>query len=197
MHGLMLKAIQSFAQGTYGPSVWAAVTRIAAPDHPEFEAMLTYDDDVAETVLTALAHELNRPRASVLEDIGTFLVSDPKVDRLRRLLRFTGVTYEDFLHSLDDLPGRARLAVPDLILPRLELRTGAEGRYVLSVFGPPQGFGHVMTGILRAMADEYGALVMLDHDGDAARGEEIEITLVEAAFTEARQFDLGGAAGAQ
>lgn len=191
MHGLMMRAIQCFARDTYGPQIWSAVVRRAALDITEFEAMLTYDDQTGEAVLNALTAELGRPRASVLEDIGTYLVSDPNVERLRRLLRFAGLSFEDFLHSLGDLPGRAQLAVSDLILPRLDLRSLPGGRYVLSVDGEPSGFGHVMTGILRAMADDYGALVILDHRGLRQGREEIEITLVEAAFAEGRSFVLG------
>ncbi len=48
-----------------------------------------------------------------------------------------------------------------------------------------------MVGILRAMADDYGALVTLDHRGLRQEREEIEITLVEAAFAEGRSFALG------
>ena len=195
MHGLMMKAIQCFVRDTYGPQVWASVARRAALDVAEFEAMLTYDAETGEAVLTALSAELGRPRASVLEDIGTYLVSDPNVERLRRLLRFAGLCYVDFLHSLDDLPGRAQLAVSDLILPRLDLRALPGARYILVIDGEPQGFGHVMVGILRAMADDYGALVMLDHRGLRQGREEIEITLVEPAFAEGRRFVLGDRAG--
>lgn len=192
MHGLMMKAVQSFALDTYGAPLWAGVARRAGLERAEFEAMLIYDDAIAEAVLDALSRELGRSRATLLEDIGTYLVSDPEVDRLRRLLRFAGGSYEDFLHSLEDLPARALLAVSDLHLPGLGLRTHPAGRFVLSVDGGPQGFGHVMVGVLRAMADEYGALVMLDHRGRRQGREEIEISLVEPSFTKGRRFDLGG-----
>nr|WP_136635097.1 heme NO-binding domain-containing protein [Pseudooceanicola onchidii] len=195
MHGLMMRSIQCFARDTYGQGLWAAVARRAALDVPDFEAMLTYDQRVAEEVIAALTVELGRPRASVLEDIGTYLVSDPNVERLRRLLRFAGISFEDFLQSLEDLPGRARLAVSDLILPRLTLQALPGGRYILRIDGDPPGFAHVMVGILRAMADDYGALVMLDHHGQRDGVDEIAITLVEAAFAEGRQFVLGDHAG--
>ncbi|WP_407492780.1 heme NO-binding domain-containing protein [Pseudooceanicola sp. MF1-13] len=191
MHGLMNRAIQCFVRDTYGPQAWSQVVSRAGLTITDFEAMLTYDDPLTDQVLDAICDVLSKPRATVLEDIGTYLVSDPKLEAPRRLLRFAGITYEDFLHSLDDLPGRARLAVSDLILPRLELRSHPGGRYMLMVDGQPKGFGHVMIGILRAMADDYGALVMLDHRGTRQSREEIEVTLVEAAFSEGRAFSLG------
>lgn len=194
MHGLINRAVQCFARDTYGAGIWAEVIRKSGVGVTDFEAMLTYDDAVTEAVLDALSQELRKPRASLLEDIGTYLVSDRNVEALRRLLRFAGVCYEDFLQSLNDLPGRAHLAVSDLNLPRLDLRAITGGRYRLIV-EPRQsdgfrGYGHVMVGILRAMADDYGALVMLDHRGERQGIEEIEITLVEASFAEGRDFNL-------
>ncbi len=96
-----------------------------------------------------------------------------------------------FLHSLDDLSDRARLAVSDLDLPALELREQSPTEYTLHCFPGLPGFSSVMTGVLRAMADDYGALVMLSHDGCQGAVEVISIILVESAFAEGRQFDLG------
>ena len=56
---------------------------------------------------------LGRPVAGMMEDLGTYLIMNPSFPAVRRLLRFSGVTFLDFLHSLDDLPDRVRLAVPD------------------------------------------------------------------------------------
>ncbi|GAA6199439.1 heme NO-binding domain-containing protein [Aquicoccus sp. SU-CL01552] len=205
MHGLVNRAIQSFVTNTYGGECWHRVTEAAGLGEFEFEAMLTYDDAVTEALLTAFCTDLGRSRGEVLEDLGTYLVSNPAVESLRRLLRFGGDTYIDFLHSLDDLNDRARLAVPDLHLPALELREDGNGRYLLSCGPGMSGFGRVMIGILRAMADDYGALVMLDHDGAETgegpdggagdAGEVIVVTLVESAFAAGRAFDLGARAG--
>ena len=48
-----------------------------------------------------------------------------------------------------------------------------------------------MVGVLRAMADDYGALAMLSHEGQEGEAEIISIVLVESAFAEGRHFDLG------
>jgi len=195
MHGLVNRAIQSFVTNTYGPDRWSRVTEAAGLEQPGFEAMLSYDDALTDAVLDALCADLGRGRGEVLEDLGTYLVSHPAVEALRRLLRFGGETYVDFLHSLDDLPDRARLAVPDLHLPALVLREEGEGRYSLACGPELPGFGWVMMGILRAMADDYGALVMLEHQGASAATEVIAITLIESAFAKGRAFDLGARAG--
>ncbi|MCV2890218.1 heme NO-binding domain-containing protein [Ruegeria aquimaris] len=194
MHGLINKAIQSFVCNTYGKSRWIRVTEAAHLGFVEFEAMLVYDDEASRRVLDELCDELGRPKREVLEDLGTYLVSNPNTEALRRLLRFGGVSYVEFLHSLDDLPDRARLAVSDLVLPQLELTEAAGGRFTLACHGGLPGFSYVLLGVLRAMADDYGALVMLEHAGEVGECEMIEITLIETDFAEGRIFELGARA---
>ncbi len=113
---------------------------------------------------------------------------------MRRLLRFGGVNFEDFLHSLDDLPDRARMAVADLHLPAIELHDDSEGRYGLICDSPLAGFGHLMMGVLRVMADDYGALALLElEEGEEGR-ETVHIQLVAADYADGRAFDLGARA---
>lgn len=194
MHGLINRAIQSFVSTTYGVERWRRVAESAELGFTDFEAMLTYDDGLTRAVMAALCDALCRSEAELLEDLGTYLVSHPEVESLRRLLRFGGVSYQDFLHSLDELPDRARLAVSDLHLPALELReTGANSFRLICAPGLP-GYSHVLLGILRAMADDYGALAFLEHRGGGAEGDAILIRLIEADFAEGRSFDLGARA---
>ncbi|MGR3760196.1 heme NO-binding domain-containing protein [Roseobacteraceae bacterium NS-SX3] len=191
MHGLINRAIQAFVTSTYGSDRWADVMNEAELGFTEFEAMLIYPDDQSQKMLAAMEKVLQRPLPEMLEDMGTFLVSNPQVEALRRLLRFGGVNYVEFLHSLDDLPDRARLAVSDLHLPALELVEQALGQFDLICQPGLPGYAHVMMGILRAMADDYGDLVILDHTGSQRDAEVITITLIETEFAEGRAFDLG------
>ena len=194
MHGLINRAIQCFVTDSYGSDKWVETTRVADLDFVEFEAMLIYDDEITPALLDALGHVLNRPRDDVMEDIGTYLVSNPNVEALRRLLRFGGVTFVEFLHSLDDLPDRARLAVSDLNLPPMELRDHSPTQFSLICKSPVVGYGHVMMGVLRTMADDYGVLAVLEHTGSGDGVETISISLIETEFAEGRVFDLGARA---
>lgn len=194
MHGLINTALQAFVSETYGRDRWINVTETADLGFVDFESMLFYSSDETDAVLKALPMELGRPLNDVLEDLGTFLVSHPRMESLRRLLRFGGDCYMEFLNSLDDLPDRARLAVGDLHLPALELREEGEARFCLVCHTGLPGYGAVMMGILRAIADDYGALVILDHKGQTETAEYICITLIETAFAEGREFDLGARA---
>lgn len=190
MHGLMNRAIECFVRDTYGPRKWFAVARAVELEGAAFEPMLTYDDQVTVDVIRAASLEMDKPSEVFLEDLGTYLVSHPTTQALRRLLRFGGVTFLEFLNSLDELPGWARLAVSDLDLPELELHEEGNGRFLLHCRFHRPGFGHVLTGILRAMADDYGALVMLDMVETRGDVEVISIVLLEAAYAEGRHFQL-------
>ena len=194
MHGLINRSIQNFVCDRFGQDVWENVTRAAGLDFNDFEAMLVYEDEVTPRILDAVANLTRRPLDDVMEDIGTYLVSTPSLEGVRRLLRFGGLDFEDFLHALDDLPDRARLAVADLQLPPIELRAHSEGNFSLICGAPLVGFGNLLMGVLRVMADDYGALVFLEHTGGGQGIETVSITLVEAEFSEGRRFELGARA---
>jgi len=137
---------------------------------------------------------LGRPRETVLEDLGTYLVSHPNVEPLRRLLRFGGETFGEFVESLDDLPRRAALALPELDLPALEVvpEGGRDGEMRVCCRWTREGFSHVLVGMLRTMADDYGALVLLDHEGREGDAEWIRISVTSCAFSKGRPFRLAG-----
>jgi hypothetical protein len=62
--------------------------------------------------------------------------------------------------------------------------------------GALAGVGHVAMGLLRAMADDYGALVLLDHMGSAGAEERISIRILDQAWTPGRRFELARGAAA-
>lgn len=190
MHGLINRAIQDYARDSYGDDIWAATVRRAGLDFGSFEPMLTYPDGLTDQIVAALAAELGRRRAEVLEDIGHYLVTHARVAPLRRLLRFGGVDFVDFLHTLDDLPDWARLAVDDLVLPGIALHQDAPDSFRLVLTGAPRGSGHAVIGMLRAMADDYGALVLLDYAEPQDGLETVAIRLLDAAHAEGRRFSL-------
>jgi len=190
MHGLINRALQCFLRDTYGKECWLEISRDADLGVSSFEAMLLYDDALTHAMLDAAGKALNKAPDDLLEDLGTYLVSHENLQSLRRLLRFGGGTYLQFLHSLDDLPDRVRMAVPDLVLPTLELYDHAGMTFSLRCGREYPGYVHVVMGIVRALADDYGALVFLEYLGQSGDRDIIEITLLEAAFSEGRSFEL-------
>jgi hypothetical protein len=144
MHGLINRAIQCYARDTHGDEAWRKIMRKAGLGFDSFETMLTYDPHCTEAVIAAAVDVLARPRDLILEDLGTFLVSNPGLDALRRLLRFGGVTFTDFLQTLEDTRVRGRLALPDIDLPVLDLFEISPSLYSLQCRFPVEGCVHVI-----------------------------------------------------
>lgn len=191
MHGLVNRAIQCFVQDTYGLAAWRAICATAGAEETNFEAMLIYEASLTESLLAAGERALARPREVLLEDIGTYLISHPELTSPRRLMRFSGAGFLDFLHSLDELPDRIRLAIPDLSFPAIELADEPDGGYSLTCGAWFDGFGYVLAGVLRAMADEYGALVTIEVSPREADGREtLHIEVHHEAFAPGRAESL-------
>lgn len=193
MHGLINRSLESFLSDTYGASVWRDVAEGANLGFEHFESMFEYEDWLTYAVLETAAERLTKPQETILEDMGTYLVSSPNVKSLRRLLRFGGDSFVDFLHSLDDLNDRAKMAVPELEVPKLTLlEDGAEGCFKVVCTCQHKGFGRAMLGMLRAMADDYGALVFMEYQEAGDGVEEISIKLVQSSYAGGRDFSLAG-----
>lgn len=188
MHGLVNRSIQSFLRDTYGAARWREIAEAAGADPHGFETMLHYDDALTDALLAAAAARLGKSGDALLEDLGIYLVTHPHSEAPRRLLRFGGVSFVEFLYSLGDLRDRGRLAVPDLDLPQLDLQEHPGGRFSLWCEAAHPGFLAVVFGVLQAMADDYGALVMLERRRDDD-GERIFIDLLDRQFTQGRSFE--------
>jgi|LULE01.1.fsa_nt_gb hypothetical protein len=191
MHGLVFRSFEGFVRSAYGDGIWKDALRSLDRCIERFEALFEYEDSLLDDLIGASARLLGKPREVLLEDFGTHLVAAPEAQRVRRLLRFGGVDYEDFLQSLEDLPGRAELALPDISLPDLVLTDLGGGNFRLECGKAISGGGHVLVGLLRALADDYGALVLLDHLGQRDERELVGIQVLKSDFTRGRDFDLG------
>jgi hypothetical protein len=194
MHGLILRAMQSFLRDIWGAGFWQAVATDLRLPAQGFEAMLTYDPTLAMALLDRAAARLNRSRDSLLEDMGTYLVSHPRRDGVRRLLRFGGAGFPDFVHSLTHLPGRVRLAVPDLHLPALQVDMRGPDCFRVTVADGDDltlPLASLLVGLIRAMADDYGALVLIEAEAEAGI---IRIDLLDGHHAQARDFTLAAPA---
>lgn len=194
MNGLINRSIQCFLRDGWGAAVWDDAALAAGVPLQGFEPLLPYPAEVTDRLLSAAAARLDRDSACLLEDLGTYIVSHPARAGVRRLLRFGGSDFRDFLHSLEDLPARARLALPDLVLPSLRLREEGADDFRLDIGPGRPGLAEVTMGLLRAMADDYGALVLLQLERAQADGAaEVAIRLLDDAHGTGRAFTLGRA----
>lgn len=190
MHGLINKSIQLFLVSAYGAQSWRAIAARADLPVAGFEAMLHYDDAVTDRLLAVACDYLARPADGLLEDLGAHLAS---VEAVRRLLRYGGRDYRDFLKSLGELPGRCQMVLPDLHVPELMLIPAGAESYLLELRGARPEWGPFMAGLLRAMADDYGALALIETGHCDAAGCEIRIDLLDTRHAKGRGFDLAGA----
>ncbi len=190
MHGLLLRPVQSFVSEIYGRATWDALADAVGLDGRKIEPMESYPDALAGQLTAAASEQLGKPANELLEDVGVFLISHPKCETVRRLMRFGGDTFLEFLFSLNELPARAQLAVSGLTLPELDLREHFSGALTLTVIGGPQGAGDVLVGMLRALADDYGALVLLENLGTSGETTVIDIHIHDLSYQEGRSFQL-------
>jgi hypothetical protein len=193
MHGMINRALQGFVIETYGRDVWDEVRSVADLRFEEFEAMLRYDDALTLSCFNAVTQVMSLPEIAVLEDLGIYLITHPPLDPLRRLLRFGGASFTDFVLSLDELAERGRMAIPDIEMPEFSVRqTGPDVFEVTARWSLP-GIGGILLGALRAMADDYGALAILELEPYDGKAERLTMTIHDTHHTAGRQFLLAGA----
>ena len=186
MDALLLRSLQGYVRDTFGPKVWQAICRRVGLKFETFEPMLRYDLGTADRVAQQAADALGRSVEAIWEDMGTYLVTNPVNEGVRRLLRFGGLGFADFLHSLEEMPGRARLAMPDLDLPEIDLQEIGPERFELRCRSRHKGMVRVLVGMLTAMADDYGTLCLIDPGEDG----RISVRVLDSFHGQARPFDL-------
>ncbi|MGL4236416.1 heme NO-binding domain-containing protein [Tabrizicola sp.] len=186
MDALLLRALQGYVLDTFGIASWQEVCRKAELKVETFEPMLRYDPGTADRIAESVADVLGRPVEAIWEDVGTYLVTNPEREGVRRLLRFGGMSYADFLYSLEELPGRARLAMPDLDLPEVTLDEVGPDRFELHCQSHLRGTQRVLVGLLTAMADDYGALCLIE----PGVRDCTTISVLDSRHAKARRFDL-------
>lgn len=186
MDALLLRSLQGYVRDTFGQQVWLAVCRRASLKVETFEPMLRYDPGMADRVAVHAAQELGRSVDAIWEDMGIYLVTNPGHEGVRRLLRFGGQSFVDFLHSLEEAPGRARLAMPGLDLPEIALGEPEPDQFIVECDCRVQGVQRVLVGMLTAMADDYGALCLIE----ALEGNRVSVQVLDRAHASGRRFDL-------
>ncbi|WP_299841065.1 heme NO-binding domain-containing protein [uncultured Jannaschia sp.] len=196
MHGLICKTLEEFVIDQHGPQIWSQIRRDADAPYGRFEALRNYDAALMLRLMDASGERLNRPIMVIFEDIGHWICTHPPLEQVRRLIRFSGRTFVDLLYSLDELHDRARMALPGIDLPHFEIAEPDPGIFHVTSRWSFPGAGAVLTGSLRAMADDYGALVLIDADRSRPKGDgwtdQVTVQVIEHAFHAPREFTLGG-----
>ena len=190
MLGVVNKAIEAFVCQRYGDKLWADLLIDLSLSGYEFEAMLTYEDGITYDLIDRLAKRQSKMHQDVLEDIGGYLVAEDSQASIRRLLRFGGATFEGFLLSLDDLNDRVALALDILEMPMIRVLPISAEKIHVRVAPKWHGFSDVLVGLLRALADDYGALVFMDRLADTDQTECIGVILIDHHHIAGTSFEL-------
>lgn len=189
MHRLVIRAVQEFLRDTYGEALLrevAACERTAAGSGEwgrADDANATKRRLRGESVISAAADILDKPAIELFEDLGAWLAQR---EPIRRLLRFSGRDFKDFVLSLEELPGRVHYVIPDMEIPAIQVLREDDGTIVLTLPDSSPAWTAILGGLLRAMADDYGALGLI-----VVEGCGIEVHISDHSFTEGRDFHLG------
>lgn len=135
-----------------------------------------------EEMLRDAARNLTKPMDELIEDLGAWLV---RQNEIWRLLRFCGSDFLDFLLRLDELPERMRLVTDDIAVPEITLSRSENGLVWVTLGGGSPRWAALFSGLLRAMADDYGALCVITRNDDG-----ICIDVSDLDFAKARTFRL-------
>ncbi|MFT4012884.1 MAG: heme NO-binding domain-containing protein [Paracoccus sp. (in: a-proteobacteria)] len=182
MQGMINRWLEGFLRTSYGDAFWNEALVAARLANSDFLTLSTDRKGAARRILLTAARKLEKPLDEMLEDLGAWLVQR---ESLRRLLRFSGPDFAEFVQSLDELPGRARLVLLDMPLISLTVeRTGAQ-EYRIGSEEMPLGWIWVLAGGLRGMADDYGALAVI-----AVSDKWIDLSIVVEEFALSRPFLL-------
>ena len=92
--------------------------------------------------------------------------------------------------SLDDLNDRVALALDILEMPMICVLPLSAEKIHVRVAPKWHGFSDVLVGLLRALADDYGALVFMDRLADTDQTECIEVILIDHHHSAGTSFDL-------
>ncbi len=193
MHGLVHKGLECFITHSFGQALWLSLCA-SAGQYREVDTLAIIDDKVTTALLFGAAKELDRPKKEILEDFGIFLMTSEHTPGLRRLMRFGGIDYPEFLSSLDDLLGRIKLTVPTLEAPSIEVHETSVDSYSIHVGPQMKGFAFVLMGVLIALADDYGVLAKINHVERNDEGDTLSVQIFDFGFDVGRGFSLVGAA---
>ncbi|MGB1236245.1 MAG: heme NO-binding domain-containing protein [Planktomarina sp.] len=196
MHALIVKGLKGYFTHIHGAKIWATIAKSEGYAPDDFELTIVEDRQLANRFVVKGAQLLDRTDDDLLQDFGLYLITHPSTNALRRLMRFSGPDFMEFLVSLPDLAPRVSLAVPDLILPRVDVAEIELG-FEVAIRDTIDGFDHVLVGVIRGMADDYGALVDITQTDCKANRDLPDysywsVLVLDVAFHKGREFGLLG-----
>lgn len=105
MHGLINRSFELFLRDCYGDKIWEHVAREAKVDPRGFFLLQKSSDQVSDRLISEAATILRKAKGELIEDLGGWLTQR---EPIRRLLRFSGRNFSEFIELLVSFPGAHR-----------------------------------------------------------------------------------------
>lgn len=173
MLGLVNRSFELFVRDNYGKTVWERLARQAKVDPRGFFLLQQSSEAVTKTMISEASRILKKSADELVEDLGGWLT---RREPIRRLLRFGGRDYPEFIELLSELSDRAVMVIDSLNTPKVRVTAHSANLYEVEITGDSDIWVVLLAGILRGMADDYGALVVIAIEGRVLR---IDIALSE------------------
>ncbi|KGJ03525.1 Haem-NO-binding [Paracoccus halophilus] len=171
MHGLINRSFELFIRDSYGDRVWENLARRARVDPRGFFLLQNSSGSVTDMLVAEGSNILGKTADELTEDLGAWLTQR---EAIRRLLRFSGRNFPEFVESLSEFPDRALMVVECLEIPRISVSRCSEAAYEVEIEGDTGLWTMLLAGVLRGMADDYGALAVI---AAAAPGVRVDIAM--------------------
>jgi len=170
MHGTINRGFQSYVSSTYGSEIWNEVAELSGVRSVRFILLVSYDDDITDRMILSLGDVMKLTREKVLEDFGSFIVSEVPLRHVRRLLNFAGDDYNDFLRAVEGFRDRLKLALPGIDVPVLEVIEDSVDEFEINYRFEKKGFEAFILGILRGMATDFHTKIEVDYTAGLPEG---------------------------
>lgn len=177
MHWLIRRSVESFLRDIYGDVVWQSLRR--ASD----DAMMYLSNDWhGRDLISDAARHLDKPTDDMLDDLGAWIA---RQERMRRLFRFSGGSFREFLENLEMLPDRVSTVLPDFDIPPMQIFSADRDFVQISLSEGYERWAHVLAGVVRVMADDYGVLGLV-----YVEAEKVCVQICDGDFGEKRSLKL-------
>ncbi|RCW84781.1 heme NO-binding domain-containing protein [Paracoccus lutimaris] len=182
MHGLVNRSFELFLRDCYGDRIWERVARQSKVDPRGFFLLQSSSDSITKTLIAEASGILRKPGGELVEDLGGWLT---RREPIRRLLRFSGRDFSEFVESVGEFPSRATMIIQSLKTPRIAVTMLTKQRYEVSIESDAEVWPMLLAGILRGMADDYGALAVI-----TVLNRKLRVDVAMTEFSAMRPFEL-------
>ncbi|MEM9717448.1 MAG: diguanylate cyclase [Pseudomonadota bacterium] len=160
--GLINRGLKGFVETYHDAETWRKLVSGQSAIPEDFEALADYPLEVTVRLVAEISTLRDASEADVYEDLGTFLVSTHWDARLRLVFMSCADDFVKFLQRLDVVWVALNAVDAAFPLNSWEISSTRAGAFRLS--GPTlfPGFPSLCVGMLRSLADEFGAYVIID-----------------------------------